>query len=110
MITPQEIIKQLTDQVNIEKLNKVNLNELVVNCLSLSQVWLTNQKKSIIVKTFGEGDEEIDCMYGVNEDNLPLTLAKICIEPNKAKIVRVFSFENCNGKITSNVIGTMEIS
>lgn len=110
MVTVQEIIKQLTDQVHPEKLGNVNINELAVNCVSLSQVWLAGQKKSIMVKTFGEEGEEIDCIYGINEDNLPLTLAKICIEPNKTKIIRVFSFENKDGKVVSDVIGVMEIN
>ena len=109
MVTVQEVIKQLSDQINPEKLNKVRINELAVNCLSLSQVWLAGQKKSIMLKTFGEEGEEIDCIYGIDEDNLPLALAKICVEPDKAKTIRVFSFENRNGKMVSNVIGTMEI-
>ena len=96
------------------KFNSDALNEIAVNCASLSEAWMgrVNPEKSSFELNFFDKDGELEnSLHGVTRDNLPSTLFETLVsKSDKYSKVSLCSFNYNKGEKLTNVIGELDIS
>ena len=110
-----EIVKHWLDSNTDEtRYSKEVLNEIAVNCVSLSNTWFNKvnpkEKQSFEVQLYDKENLLVETLHGVDSNNLPHTLFNV-LASNKGYYSKLSlsAFKIVDGNKVANVIGELDI-
>ena len=99
----------------IEKYGSIEkVEEIVINCVSLSNAWFNKQKEnefSFEVSLYDKDGAIIETLHGVNSDNLPSMMFDIIVsKSNNYSKLSLMRYKYVDGKKATELVGELEIS